>query len=52
MALPKIKSSEDQEVKPLNFYQRFPKVIEDLHKLANKFNIVTLIDQPGFSDLN
>ena len=52
MALLKIKPSEDQEVKPLNICQRFPKVTEDLHRFADKFNVVTQIDQPRFSDLN
>ena len=52
MALLKIKPSEDQEVKPLNICQRFPKVTEDLHRFADKFNMVTQIDQPRFSDLN
>ena len=44
--------SEDQEVKHLNCCQRFPKVTEDLHRFADKFNMVTQIDQPGFSELN
>ena len=36
----------------MNHSQDFPKVTEDLHRFADKFNMVTQIDQPGFSELN